>query len=216
MALKTEVSEPSYLFVSGTQNRGCVSEIETTLQPIGLVVQAALLVVDGSGAHLYAEVFSDVKVGELCVNIGIDYGDEIYSDETEYAQVSLAAIVVFAILEYAFEIVLIPFDIVTWRQKVLITCCVGVIIHDVEVGLRVVAIHLIVPIEGIRTAEEASIDDGKLPIFVVVYLSASREDQCTPCSLGRVGGEGGQALLACLAAVVSCPGSCYLRGVRVL
>jgi hypothetical protein len=160
MALKTEVSEPSYLFVSGTQNRGCVSEIETTLQPIGLVVQAALLVVDGSGAHLYAEVFSDVKVGELCVNIGIDYGDEIYSDETEYAQVSLAAIVVFAILEYAFEIVLIPFDIVTWRQKVLITCCVGVIIHDVEVGLRVVAIHLIVPVESIGAAEKTTINDG--------------------------------------------------------
>ena len=133
-------------------------------------------VVDGGRAHLYAEVVGDVKVGELGIDIGIHYGDKVHTDEAEDAQVALATIVVLSILEHSREILLVGLYIVSRRQEILVAGCAWVVVHDVEIGLRVVAIHLIVPIEGIRTAEEASIDDGKLPIFVVVYLSASRED----------------------------------------
>ena len=168
------------------------------------------MIVDGGRAHLYAEVVGDVKVGELGIDIGIYHGDEVYADEAEDAEVALATVAVLAVLEDTLEVVLVGLYVVAWRKEIFVAGGAGVVVHDVEIGLRVVAVHLVVPVEGIGAAEEASVYDGELPVLVVVDLSASREDESAPSGLAWVGGEGGEALLALLAAMAS--RSIFCRG----
>jgi hypothetical protein len=52
-------------------------------------------------AHLYTEVLGDIKIGEFGINIGVNDRYEVYTDETEYAEVALAAVVVFTVFEHA-------------------------------------------------------------------------------------------------------------------
>ena len=156
-------------------------------------------IVNSGGAHLYAEVVGDVKIGQLGIDIGIDYGEEVYSNEAEDAEVALAAVVVLAVFEDSREVVLIGLHIVARRKEILVARGVGVVVHDVEVGLRIVAVHLVVPVKGIRTPKESTIDDGELPVFMVVDLSTTRKYKGTPGCLTGVGGKGGKALLAELA-----------------
>ena len=81
------------------------------------------------------EVRTDVEMGKLGIDIGIDDGDEVYADEAEDAEVALAAVVVLAVLEYALEVVLVGLHVVAWGQEVLVAGGTGVVVHDVEVGL---------------------------------------------------------------------------------
>ena len=162
-------------------------------------MQGLLMIVDGGRAHLYAEVIGDVEVGELGIDIGIDHREEVDTNEAEYAEVSLATIVILAVFEHTGKIVLVGLYIVAWGEEILVAGSTRVVIHYVEIGLRVVAIHLVVPIEGIGATEESTIHDGEFPIFVVVDLSTAREYERTPCCLARVGGEGCKTLLTKLA-----------------
>lgn len=118
------------------------------------------LLVDDAGSYLYGEVFGDVEVGELGIDIGIDDGDEVYADEAEDAEVALAAVVVLTVLEDALQVVAVGLYVVAGWEEVLVAGGAGVVVHEVEVALRVVAVHLVVPVEGVGAAEEASVDDG--------------------------------------------------------
>ena len=178
------------------------SEAEAALQTIasGVAGRGVGIAVDAGGAELHAEVVGDVEVGELGIDVGINNGDEVYTDEAEDAEVALAAVVVLAVLEHALQIVLVGLHIVSGGKEIFVAGGAGVVVHDVEVGLRVVAIHLVVPVEGVGTTEETAVDDGELPVFVVVDLSATGEHKGAPRGLAGVGGEGGEALPAQLTA----------------
>ena len=56
---------------------------ETALQPHGAVGGVVYPVVDDSRLHFHAEVGGDVKVGQFGIHIGIDNGQQVYSDEGE-------------------------------------------------------------------------------------------------------------------------------------
>ena len=93
------------------------------------------MIVNGSGAHLYTEVVGDVKVGKFSIDISVDYREEVYTDEAKYAEVALAAIVVFTILEHASKVVLIGLYVIAWGEEIFVASSAWVVIHDVEVGL---------------------------------------------------------------------------------
>ena len=70
-------------------------------------------------------------------------------------------------------------------QKLVIALRVRVIVHDVKVGLRIVVIHLVVPGDGICASYETTVNDRQFPIFTIVYLACSRQDERHPhCSFG--------------------------------
>ena len=43
-----------------------------------------VIVVECSWLHPQCQIFGNVEVGKLCIYICVDYGQYIYSDETEY------------------------------------------------------------------------------------------------------------------------------------
>ena len=100
-----------------------------------MVAQCSLPVLYGGRAYLYAEVVSDVEVGEFGIDIGIYYGEEVYTDEAEDAKVALATVVVLAVLEDACEVLFVGLNIVAWGKEILVTGCARVVVHDVEIGL---------------------------------------------------------------------------------
>ena len=55
-----------------------------------------------------------------------------------------------------------------------------VIVHNVEISLTVVVIHLIIPPHGIGATHKTSIENGKFPVLAVIDLSCSRQDQSQP------------------------------------
>ena len=65
-----------------------------------------------------------------------------------------------------------------------------VVIHQVEIRLRIILIHRVVPIHRIDATHESAIDDRQFPVFTVVDLSAAGEDQCEPESTLRVRSPG--------------------------
>ena len=56
---------------------------ETALQPYGAVGGVVYPVVDDSRFHFHAEVGGDVEIGQFGIHIGIDDGQQVYSDEGE-------------------------------------------------------------------------------------------------------------------------------------
>ena len=56
----------------------------------------------------------------------------------------------------------------------------GILIRQVEIGLRIVFIHVVVPVHRIQTAYDSAVDDGQLPVLTVVDLSTARDDECQP------------------------------------
>ena len=164
--------------------KGSRLETETALQSVGLGVAGCgvSLVVDDAGTHLYGKILGNVEVGEFGIDIGIDNREEVDTNEAEDAKVALATIVVLTVLEHASEVVLVGLNVIAWGKEILITGSAWVVIHNVEVGLRVVAVHLVVPIERIGTTKEPTIYDGEFPIFVVIDLSTARKDDGAPRS----------------------------------
>lgn len=64
---------------------------ETALQPHGAVGGVVYPVVDDSWLHFHAEVGGDVKVGQLCVYVCVDNGQQVYTDKGEDAQVAVSS-----------------------------------------------------------------------------------------------------------------------------
>ena len=58
-------------------------------------------------------------------------------------------------------------------QKLVVALRGGVIVHDVEIRLRVVFVHHVVPVHRIYAPHHASVEYRQFPIFTVVYLSRS-------------------------------------------
>jgi hypothetical protein len=68
----------------------------------------------------------------------------------------------------------------TQMQKLVVALRRGVIVHDVEVSLAIIAIHHVVPAQCIGTAHEATVEDRQLPVFAVIDLSGTRHNERQP------------------------------------
>ena len=66
------------------------------------------------------------------------------------------------------------------------TFSVWIAVHNVQIGLRIVFIHLAIPTQGIRTTGKSSIYNRQFPVFTVVNLSSTREYDGKPGSFGRI------------------------------
>ncbi len=65
-------------------------------------------------------------------------------------------------------------------QELAVALGVRIIVRDVDVCLRIVVVHLVVPSQGIDTSDYTTIEDRQFPVFAVVDLSAAWNDQCQP------------------------------------
>ena len=171
-----------------------VSEVEDALYAgaCPAVVHVDAFCLDECGLKLQAEVLGDVEGGEFGIYVSVDDGQEIDACEGEDAEVAEPAEGVFPAFEDSLESSFLPDDAVAWWQHLLVAFGVRVAVHDVEVCLCVVRVHLSVPRQRVEASEESSVDDGQLPVFAVVELSCSRDDQCEPCGSDGVGLELGE------------------------
>ena len=131
--------------------------------------------------HTQTEVVGDVELRQGSVDVGIDDGKRVDTDEYEEAHVPPTAVSVFPVLEER----LILFDVAgvylrPQMQELIVALSVGVVVHDVHVGLGIVVKHLVVPAHGIGTTDHSAIDDGEFPIFPIVNLAGAGEHQCEP------------------------------------
>ena len=99
---------------------------------------------------------------------------------------------VLLVLEDFLEPVFLARYVIAHREHLLITLGVGVAVHDVQIGLRIVLQHHIVPGERICAPQITSIDDGELPVFTVIDLSSAREHERYPHGSDRIWAEGSQ------------------------
>ncbi len=99
-------------------------------------------------------------------------------------------------------------------QELVVALRVGVVVHNVQVCLRVVVIHLVVPAHGIGTSHEAAVDDRKLPVFSVVNLSCTRQYEGKPHGTLGVGLQVAQ--LRFLRNAFGCQGLAQLALSRVI
>ena len=74
---------------------------EAALQADRLLRGAAAdgLRVDKGRLHTHTQFGSDVEVGEFCINIGIDYLEQIDADKGEDAEVTVASLGIFALAQ---------------------------------------------------------------------------------------------------------------------
>ena len=136
------------------------------------------------------QVRRNVKVKQLGIHIRINNTDRIYPDRNDNAQIPVTAEIIFPALQVFLELCirdirtlltvsdkdrptllprsLILLSILLCRQYLL------VILHDIEIGSRIVLIILIVPSDGIHTAHKGPIYQRELPILPVIYLSQTR------------------------------------------
>ena len=70
-------------------------------------------------------------------------------------------------------------------QEIVVALCRRVVVHDVNVCLGIVMIHLVVPRHSVDAAHEASVENRQLPVLAVVDLAGTRQYECQPqCPLG--------------------------------
>jgi hypothetical protein len=62
-------------------------------------------------------------------------------------------------------------------QELVVAGRSGVVVCDIEISLRVVFIHVVVPVHGIQATDESAIDEWQFPVFPVVNLSTSRNNE---------------------------------------
>ena len=154
----------------------------------GIYRIARRAVVDNRGLHPQAQVVGDVKHRQLCVHVGIDDRQRIHPQHHEETQVAPASVFVLSLPED----VLIPLfvglcgDLHAQVQELVVTLRAGVIVHQVNIGLGVVLVHRVVPAHGIHTADESAIHERQFPVFAVIYLSPSGDDECEPQGPFRV------------------------------
>mgnify|MGYP004520208937 CR=1 FL=1 len=144
---------------------------------------------DDGRLETHGEIGRDVEHGELGVDIGVDNREEVDTDEAEGGEVAVAAVEVLLSLENLLELVLASGDVVAGGQHVKVRLRVWVVVHDVEVGLRVVAVHHLVPRQGVGATDESSVEDGQFPEFAVVDLARSRQHEGEPQGAFGVGRE---------------------------
>ena len=115
-------------------------------------------VVEHSWFHSEAEVVGDVEFREGCVHVGIDDGEGVDAYHHEGSHISPSAEFVFTLTEdFLVAFYVGGIDCGSQMQKLVVALRVRVIIHNVEVGLRVVVIHLVVPGDGVSAAYETTI-----------------------------------------------------------
>ena len=97
-------------------------------------------------SHLQAEVFGNVKFRQLCIDIGIDDRQRIDTNHHKDAHITPTAVLVFTTLEYLLESFFVAgINLYTQVQKLVVAVSSRVGIHQVQVGLRIVLIHHVVP-----------------------------------------------------------------------
>ena len=161
-----------------------MSELKTAIQSIRARRIAGLR------GYLRRPVQTQVRRNVKVKQLGIDNTDRIYPDRNDNAQIPVTAEIIFPALQVFLELCirdigalltvsdkdrptllprsLILLSILLCRQYLL------VILHDIEVGSRIVLIILIVPSDGIHTAHKGPIYQRELPILPVIYLSQTR------------------------------------------
>ena len=65
-------------------------------------------------------------------------------------------------------------------QELVVTLRVGIVVHQVYIGLGIVLVHHIVPVHRVHTADESAIHERQFPILAVVDLSPSGDDEREP------------------------------------
>ena len=65
-------------------------------------------------------------------------------------------------------------------QELVVALRAGVVVHQVNIGLRVVLVHRVVPVHRIHAADESTIHERQFPILAVVDLSPSGDDEREP------------------------------------
>ena len=142
------------------------------------------------GLQPHAQVGAYVERRQLRIHVCVDDSQQVHACKGKDAHVTVFAEIVLFVLEYLFETLLFPRDVIAQREHLLVALGVGVIVHDVEIGLAVVAQHLAVPCEGVGTSQKTAVEDGQFPVFTVVYLSASGKHKSQPHGTYGVGTEG--------------------------
>ena len=108
--------------------------------------------VDGGWGDLQGEVGTDVEDRQLCIDISIDNGEKIHPDEGESREIAITAIAVFAIFENRLKLLQTAVDVVGGWKEIAETIGERIIVHDIEIGLRIVHIHLLIPQESVGTS----------------------------------------------------------------
>ena len=88
--------------------------------------------------------------------------------------------------------------------ELVVAVRLGVVVHEIHVGLRVVVVHHVVPPHGVETAHESSVEDGQLPVFAVVDLSGSGQNDGQPHGPLRVGAPRAPVALALVEGIHQC------------
>src|SRR5574344_2037768 len=71
-------------------------------------------------------------------------------------------------------------------EKTVVTLCTWVVVHDIQISLGIILVHLIVPVHCIQTSYYSSVNDRQFPVFSVIYLSCSRQYDGEPYRTLRV------------------------------
>ena len=106
--------------------KGHVSEIQaaTHSDACRLHWMAVGLVVDDGRCNAQAEVIGDIKLGERCIDISINDGQRIDADQCEDAEITVAAVTVFALAEEFLIVTLVSFgDGLAQMEKTVVTLC---------------------------------------------------------------------------------------------
>ena len=104
---------------------------------------------DGSRIELQRKVGTDVEDRQLRIYIGIESREEIDTNKANDGEIAIASESVFTIAEHGFELFQSAVDVVGGGKEVAKTIGERIVVHDVEIGLRIVHIHLLIPQESI-------------------------------------------------------------------
>lgn len=104
---------------------------------------------DGSRIELQRKVGTDIEDRQLRIYIGIESREEIDTNKANDGEIAIASESVFAVAEHSFELFQSAVDVVGGGKEVAKTIGERIVVHDVEIGLRIVHIHLLIPQESI-------------------------------------------------------------------
>lgn len=100
---------------------------------------------DGSRIELQRKVGTDVEDRQLRIYIGIESREEIDTNKANDGEIAIASESVFTIAEHGFELFQSAVDVVGGGKEVAKTIGERIVVHNVEIGLRIVHIHLLIP-----------------------------------------------------------------------
>ena len=97
--------------------------------------QVVLIVLYHRRLQFHGEILADVEAGQFSIYVCIDNGQGIHSDKDEHTHVAVSTVVILFAFDDTFQVIDIGVYRIPWRQQIHEAVGVGVVVHDVQIGL---------------------------------------------------------------------------------